>query len=181
MRNWWQSTALLSPPSVLAGLAFQGLYKADERFGPGIETYPDGCQDVGLWFREHLIKLCTEIPCSFSISCYPEFEGFLTHSPVKISLSEEETMHWDLHEEQDPFFYDYKQLLLNDDLNLSPEVYLYSTDNTHMPITRSFRRELDSRIFLNDIPPFVDDGEPWFIKNETPLMVKMQKHAYKFR
>ncbi|XP_045431709.1 ankyrin repeat and MYND domain-containing protein 1 [Pipistrellus kuhlii] len=160
---------------------FQGLYKADERFGPGIETYPDGCQDVGLWFREHLIKLCTEIPCSFSISCYPEFEGFLTHSPVKISLSEEETMHWDLHEEQDPFFYDYKQLLLNDDLSLSPEVYLYSTDNTHMPITRSFRRELDSRIFLNDIPPFVDDGEPWFIKNETPLMVKMQKHAYKFR
>nr|KAF6336104.1 ankyrin repeat and MYND domain containing 1 [Myotis myotis] len=160
---------------------FQGLYKADERFGPGIETYPDGSQEVGLWFREHLIKLCTEIPCSVSISSYPEFEGFLTHSPARISLSEEETMHWDLQEEQDPFFYDYKQFLLNDDLTLSPDVYLYSTDNTHMPITRSFRRDLDSRIFLHDIPPFVEDGEPWFIKNETPLMVKIQKHTYKFR
>ncbi|EPQ02403.1 Ankyrin repeat and MYND domain-containing protein 1 [Myotis brandtii] len=160
---------------------FQGLYKADERFGPGIETYPDGSQEVGLWFREHLIKLCTEIPCSVSISSYPEFEGFLTHSPARISLSEEETMHWDLQEERDPFFYDYKQFLLNDDLTLPPDVYLYSTDNTHMPITRSFRRDLDSRIFLHDIPPFVEDGEPWFIKNETPLMVKIQKHAYKFR
>lgn len=160
---------------------FQGLYKADERFGPGIETYPDGSQEVGLWFREHLIKLCTEIPCSVSLSSYPEFEGFLTHSPARISLSEEETMHWDLQEERDPFFYDYKQFLLKDDLTLSPDMYLYSTDNTHMPITRSFRRDLDSRIFLHDIPPFVEDGEPWFIKNETPLMVKIQKHTYKFR
>ncbi|XP_023599134.1 ankyrin repeat and MYND domain-containing protein 1 [Myotis lucifugus] len=160
---------------------FQGLYKADERFGPGIETYPDGSQEVGLWFREHLIKLCTEIPCSVSISSYPEFQGFLTHSPARISLSEEETMHWDLQEERDPFFYNYKQFLLNDDLTLPPDVYLYSTDNTHMPITRSFRRDLDSRIFLHDIPPFVEDGEPWFIKNETPLMVKIQKHTYKFR
>ncbi|XP_070278639.1 ankyrin repeat and MYND domain-containing protein 1 isoform X2 [Myotis yumanensis] len=160
---------------------FQGLYKADERFGPGIETYPDGSQEVGLWFREHLIKLCTEIPCSVSISSYPEFQGFLTHSPARISLSEEETMHWDLQQERDPFFYDYKQFLLNDDLTLPPDVYLYSTDNTHMPITRSFRRDLDSRIFLHDIPPFVEDGEPWFIKNETPLMVKIQKHTYKFR
>ncbi|XP_016059122.1 PREDICTED: ankyrin repeat and MYND domain-containing protein 1 [Miniopterus natalensis] len=160
---------------------FQGLYKADERFGPGVETYPDGCQDVGLWFREHLVKLCTEIPSGFSMRSYPEFAGFLRHCPARVSLSEEETMQWDLQEERDPFFYDYKRFLLNDDLILPPDLYIYSTDNTHMPITRSFRRDLDSRLFLHDIPPFVEDGEPWFIKNETPLMVKIQKQAYKFR
>ncbi|XP_027444790.2 ankyrin repeat and MYND domain-containing protein 1 isoform X6 [Zalophus californianus] len=160
---------------------FQGLYKANERFGPGIETYPDGSQDVGLWFREHLIKLCTEVPSSFSIHDYPEYSGFLTHSPARISLLGEEKMEWDLHEERDPFFYDYKRFLLNDDLTLPPEMHIYSTDNSHLPMTCSFRKELDALIFLNDIPPFVEDGEPWFIKNETPLMVKIQKQAYKYR
>ncbi|XP_040492267.1 ankyrin repeat and MYND domain-containing protein 1 [Ursus maritimus] len=160
---------------------FQGLYKADQRFGPGIETYPDGSQDVGLWFREHLIKLCTEVPSGFSIHNYPEYSGFLTRSPVRISLSGDEKMEWDLNKEQDPFFYDYKRFLLDDDLTLPPQMYIYSTDNSHLPMTCSFRKELDARIFLNDIPPFVEDGEPWFIKNETPLMVKIQKQTYKYR
>ncbi|XP_045874138.1 ankyrin repeat and MYND domain-containing protein 1 [Meles meles] len=160
---------------------FQGLYKADQRFGPGIETYPDGSQDVGLWFRGQLIKLCTEVPGSFSIHNYPEYSGFLTHAPARLSLSGEEKTEWGLLEEHDPFFYDYKRFLLNDDLTLPPEMYIYSTDNSHLPMTASFRKELDAQIFLNDIPPFVEDGEPWFIKNETPLMVKIQKQAYKYR
>lgn len=165
-----------------AGPCSQGLYKADERFGPGIETYPDGSQDVGLWFREHLVKLCTEIPSGFSVRRrYPEFAGFLARTPARISLSDEEAMRWDLDEDQDPFFYDYKRFLLDDDLTLPLEVYIYSTDSTHLPMTRSFRRDLDTRAFLHDIPPFVEDGEPWFVKNETPLMVKIQKQAYKFR
>ncbi|CAI9152664.1 unnamed protein product [Rangifer tarandus platyrhynchus] len=160
---------------------FQGLYKADERFGPGVETYRDGSQDVGLWFRDHLIKLCVEIPGSLSIHSYPEFSGFLTHTPAKLTLADEEKMDWGLEEGRDPFFYNYKRFLLNDDLTLPPEIYIYSTDNSHLPMTSSFRKDLDARIFLNDIPPFVDDGEPWFIRNETPLMVRIQKQAYKFR
>nr|XP_045002813.1 ankyrin repeat and MYND domain-containing protein 1 isoform X3 [Jaculus jaculus]XP_045002814.1 ankyrin repeat and MYND domain-containing protein 1 isoform X3 [Jaculus jaculus]XP_045002815.1 ankyrin repeat and MYND domain-containing protein 1 isoform X3 [Jaculus jaculus] len=160
---------------------FQGLYKAGERFGPGIETYPDGSQDVGLWFRQHLIKLGTETPNSFSLVNYPEFSAFLTHSRERISLSDEENVQWGPPEGQDPFFYEYKRFLLHDDLTLPPDMYIYSTDNTHLPMTGSLRRELDARIFVNDIPPFVDDGDPWFITNETPLLVKIQKHTYKFR
>ncbi|XP_074220750.1 ankyrin repeat and MYND domain-containing protein 1 isoform X3 [Camelus bactrianus] len=160
---------------------FQGLYKADERFGPGIETYPDGSQDVGLWFRAHLVKLCEPAPGGFSIRSYPEFSGFLSHTPARISLADEEKMEWPLQEGQDPFFYDYKRFLLNDSLMLPPEMHVYSTDSGHLPMTSSFRKDLDARIFLNDVPPFVEDGEPWFIKNETPLMVKIQKQAYRFR
>lgn len=160
---------------------FQGLYKADRRFGPGIETYPDGSQDVGLWFREHLIKLCTEVPGSFSMSNFPEFSGFLTRCPARISLSDEEKMEWALHEEQDPFFYDYKQFLLNDDVTLPPEMYIYSTDSSHLPMTRSFCEDLDARVFLDDTPPLAEDGQPWLIQNETPLMVRIQKQTYKFR
>uniref|UniRef100_A0A2K6N3Q4 Ankyrin repeat and MYND domain containing 1 n=1 Tax=Rhinopithecus bieti TaxID=61621 RepID=A0A2K6N3Q4_RHIBE len=160
---------------------FQGLYKADQRFGPGVETYPDGSQDVGLWFREQLIKLCTQIPSGFSLLSYPEFSDFLTYSPARISLSEEEKTEWGLQEEQDPFFYEYKRFLLNDNLMLPPETYVYSTDCDHLPMTSSFRKELDTCIFLNEIPLFVDDGEPWFIINETPLLIKIQKQTYKFR
>nr|XP_036865499.1 ankyrin repeat and MYND domain-containing protein 1 isoform X1 [Manis javanica] len=160
---------------------FQGLYKADRRFGPGIETYPDGSQDVGLWFREHLIKLCTEVPGSFSMSNFPEFSGFLMRCPARISLSDEEKMEWDLHEEQDPFFYDYKRFLLNDDLTLPPEIYVYSTDSGHLPMTCSFREDLDARVFLDDTPPLAEDRQPWLIQNETPLMVRIQKQTYKFR
>ncbi|XP_069459098.1 ankyrin repeat and MYND domain-containing protein 1 isoform X14 [Ovis canadensis] len=160
---------------------FQGLYKADERFGPGVETYRDGSQDVGLWFRDHLLKLCVEIPNSLSIHSYPEFSGYLTHTPSTVTLADEEKMDWGLEEGQDPFFYSYKRFLLNDDLTLPPEICIYSTDNSHLPMTSSFRKDLDARIFPNDIPPFIDDGEPWFIRNETPLMVRIQKQAYKFR
>ncbi|XP_037588103.1 ankyrin repeat and MYND domain-containing protein 1 isoform X5 [Cebus imitator] len=158
-----------------------GLYKADQRFGPGVETYPDGSQDVGLWFRGHLIKLCTQSPGGFSLLSYPEFSSFLTHSPARVSLSEEEEAEQGLQEGQDPFFYEYKRLLLHDNLTLPPEMYVYSTDSEHLPMTSSLRQELDARIFLSDIPPFVEDGEPWFITNETPLLVKIQKQTYKFR
>ncbi|XP_028746466.1 ankyrin repeat and MYND domain-containing protein 1 isoform X1 [Peromyscus leucopus] len=160
---------------------FQGLYKEDLRFGPGIETYPDGSQDVGLWFREHLLKLGTEVPNSFSLLNYPEFLDFLTSSRGRISLSDEEKAEWSLPEEQDPFFYEYKRFLLNDDLTLPPEMHVYSTDNDHLPMTGSLRRELDDRIFMNEIPPFIEDEEPWLITNETPLLVKIQKQTYKFR
>ncbi|XP_040608940.1 ankyrin repeat and MYND domain-containing protein 1 isoform X3 [Mesocricetus auratus] len=160
---------------------FQGLYKDDQRFGPGIETYPDGSQDVGLWFREHLLKLGTEVPGSFSLLNYPEFLDFLTSSKERISLSDEEKVEWGLPEEQDPFFYEYKRFLLNDDLTLPPEMHVYSTDNNHLPMTGTLRRELDDCIFMNEIPPFIEDEEPWIITNETPLLVKIQKQTYKFR
>ncbi|XP_010604904.1 ankyrin repeat and MYND domain-containing protein 1 isoform X3 [Fukomys damarensis] len=160
---------------------FQGLYKADIRFGPGIETYPDGSQDVGLWFREHLVKLATKTACSFSVLSYPEFSAFLTCSQERISLSDEERVEWGPPEGQDPFFYEYKRFLLKDNLTLPPELQVYSTDHCHLPMTASFRRELDAQIFMDDLPPCVDEGEPWFIRNETPLLVKIQKQAYRFR
>lgn len=161
--------------------SLQGLYKTDERFGPGVETYPDGSQDVGLWFRDQLMKLCTEVSSGFSLLDFPEFSAFLGHSRERIRLSEEEKVEGGLPEEQDPFFYEYKRFLLDDDLTLPPETHVYSTDSRHLPLTASLRRELDARVFAGEIPPFIEDGEPWFITNPTPLLVKMQTQTYKFR
>ncbi|XP_075386234.1 ankyrin repeat and MYND domain-containing protein 1 [Tenrec ecaudatus] len=160
---------------------FQGLYKADHRFGPGVETYPDGSQDVGLWAHEHLIKLCFQMPGSFSLLSFPELAHCLQNASSRLSLSEEEVMEWGLDECQDPFFYEYKKFLLNDDIVLPPDMPTYSTDNGHLPMTSSLRKDLEAQLFVDDIPPFVEDGEPWLITNETPLMVRIQKQAYRFR
>ncbi|XP_072496429.1 ankyrin repeat and MYND domain-containing protein 1 isoform X3 [Notamacropus eugenii] len=165
----------------LKNRVFQGLYKADERFGPGIESYAEGCQDVGWWFREHIIKLCIEVPGTFTILDYPEYIPFLGFNSAKVCLSEKDLAMWDLNEEEDPFFYDYKRLLLDDNLILPPEMYVYSTDNEHLPMTTSSKKDFDSYFLVPKFPIFDDEDESWFIINQTPLMLKIQKHACRFR
>ncbi|XP_028935136.1 ankyrin repeat and MYND domain-containing protein 1 isoform X2 [Ornithorhynchus anatinus] len=159
---------------------FKGLYKADERFGPGVETYPDDREDVGLWFRNHLIKLCTEIPDHFSILDYPEYTDFLEDDSIKVTRFEKEFSKWELNEEKDPFWYNYKQLLLDDNFTFPKEISFYSTDNDNLPMTCSFRKDLDSHFFVNENDTYDEEEEARLI-NRTPLMVKMQKHIYKFR
>ncbi|XP_042194920.1 ankyrin repeat and MYND domain-containing protein 1 isoform X3 [Callorhinchus milii] len=72
------------------GSVFQGLYKSDERFGPGVLTYPNGHQDVGLWYRDHLIKLCTALPRKFTMKNHPYYHPIIKKNTLVINPSEEE-------------------------------------------------------------------------------------------
>ena len=61
-------------------LSLQGLYKDNEREGPGTLIYPDKHQDVGLWRRESLVRLCNSVPGMFTLKDHPEFD----YDPVKV-------------------------------------------------------------------------------------------------
>ncbi|KFQ68656.1 Ankyrin repeat and MYND domain-containing protein 1, partial [Phaethon lepturus] len=151
------------------GRKFQGLYKCDVRFGPGIESYPDGCQDIGLWLRDHLIKLCTEVPGYFSLLDYPAHYRYIDDNSQKKYISVEE----------DPFLHSYKHLPF-DDKDIFPEgVFAYSCYTDHLTLTRSFLEECDAWYFQNT--PKLPEEDPWPVTNVTPLLVKMQMHVYKHR
>ncbi|KAF5302572.1 hypothetical protein FQA39_LY10190 [Lamprigera yunnana] len=40
---------------------FEGLFKENLRFGPGVFTYSDGCEDVGFWYGKNLLRLCVVV------------------------------------------------------------------------------------------------------------------------
>ncbi|KAM6296911.1 LOW QUALITY PROTEIN: ankyrin repeat and MYND domain-containing protein 1-like [Aegotheles albertisi] len=151
------------------GRKFQGLCKCDQRFGPRIVSHPDGCQDVGLWLRDHLIKLCTEVPGSFSLLDYPAHCRYIADSFQKKCISVE----------KNPFLRSYKHLPFEDE-DIFPEGVLACSRNMeHLTLTHSFLAECDARYFQNS--PKLSEDDPWPVANVTPLLVRMQMHVYKHR
>ncbi|XP_050536364.1 uncharacterized protein LOC126902801 [Daktulosphaira vitifoliae] len=51
------------------GLIFEGLYKNNKRFGPGVMTHTNQNQDVGFWFSHRLLRLISD----FTSNIVPSF------------------------------------------------------------------------------------------------------------
>ena len=47
---------------------FQGVYRDNERDGPGILNYADGRCDVGLWKRNRLVRICSAVDSPSALS-----------------------------------------------------------------------------------------------------------------
>uniref|UniRef100_H2ZD10 MYND-type domain-containing protein n=1 Tax=Ciona savignyi TaxID=51511 RepID=H2ZD10_CIOSA len=73
----------------------EGLYKANERFGPGVLTYAGHgqckVQDIGWWCRDKLIRLCTRVEGAFSMHDHKEYKYFEEETHHQIDLSENES------------------------------------------------------------------------------------------
>ncbi|XP_066503535.1 ankyrin repeat and MYND domain-containing protein 1 [Hoplias malabaricus] len=139
------------------GTTFQGLYRSDERFGPGVMTYADGRQDVGLWWKQWLLRLCSKVGGAFTIQGTPEYASLL---PKQEQLAQTPAEGFSPASWIDTSLLDDPSLLGYDHFILPPDIHRYSTDSDHLPITRSLRRELDLLFFgRSDIitPSFSDD------------------------
>lgn len=51
-------------------------------------SYPDGCQDVGLWLGERLLKLCTSVEEGFSLKNFPEYAAYIDTAATTDSLTQ---------------------------------------------------------------------------------------------
>lgn len=58
---------------------FQGLFKRNQRYGPGVYTYENGQQDVGLWDNYAIIRLCRLVN-----SCWIPHLGYSESGKIKL-------------------------------------------------------------------------------------------------
>ncbi|XP_036374106.1 ankyrin repeat and MYND domain-containing protein 1 [Megalops cyprinoides] len=149
------------------GTVFQGLYRADERFGPGVATYPDGRQDVGLWHRERLWKLCTRVGGAFSLSAVPGYAAWVTPGRKAGSGGP-----------ADPSVLPHRERPEAAPFVLPPGMETYSTDSDHLPLPHCTRKELDQHFFQGrGCDPDVDPP----VSGCLPLQRRMQAHIHRHR
>uniref|UniRef100_A0A3P8T7D4 MYND-type domain-containing protein n=1 Tax=Amphiprion percula TaxID=161767 RepID=A0A3P8T7D4_AMPPE len=135
------------------GYGQQGLYRTDQRFGPGVVSYPDGQQDVGLWLGEHLLRFCTPVEEGFSLKNFPEYR-VATKTPICNS-----------HLQPD------RGLLANENAILPSGMESYSTDGDHLPLPPGRRRELDQHFYGELWEP---DAHPYQGYERDPLSTFLQ-------
>uniref|UniRef100_A0A3B5A357 MYND-type domain-containing protein n=1 Tax=Stegastes partitus TaxID=144197 RepID=A0A3B5A357_9TELE len=158
-------------------LSSQGLYHNDQRFGPGVVSYSDGRQDVGLWLGGRLLRFCTPLEEGFSLKNFPEYAACMDSSVTADPLTQ---VHLPL---LPPQVNVDKDLLANENAILPPGIESYSTDGDHLPLPPGRRRELD-QLFYGELwepdahPHQGCERDPL---STLPLQARMQAHIHKHR
>ncbi|XP_039902407.1 ankyrin repeat and MYND domain-containing protein 1 isoform X4 [Simochromis diagramma] len=165
------------------GAVFQGLYHMDQRFGPGVLKYPDGREDVGLWLKDHLLRLCTPLEEGFSLKNFPEYSAYMDPSvtaksptqSISGSLQQQKRTHSEGDEDRD--------VLLDEIFIYPPGMESYSTDGDHLPLPPGRRTELD-RHFYGEL--WEPDAHPYqgYARDPLstmPLQTRLQAHIHNHR
>ncbi|KAA0712121.1 MYND domain-containing protein 1 Testis-specific ankyrin-like protein 1 Zinc finger [Triplophysa tibetana] len=120
-------------------------------------TYPDGRQDVGLWHRTRLLRLCTSLEGGFTLRGIPEHMARLPKKqllvPPHLLTMDDDTGSALDHapsEEEDRFI-------------RPPDLEQYTTDSDHLPVPRGLRRDLDLHFFGRS------DISTWQTIDDMPL------------
>lgn len=156
------------------------MYKEDEREGPGVMTYADGSQDVGLWHGEKLVKICSAIPEAFTMLNHPEFD-FNPDEHVLYILDDENTEK--ILQQTDilsPLPDDENNNIENDFENVTEKVsniFSISLD----PRSLAVNKELFDKEFFQRSGADKKDSEKILVRNKTPSMIEMEKHVHKHR
>lgn len=169
------------------GDIFEGLYKKDERCGPGIVTYKDtNKQDIGMWHKEKLIRLCSEVEDLFTIRDHPEYLYFPVEHFSQMMLRDDDKSDSaeNLAAERILRFGGKNlQAALYEDENFLPDgIEQYCRDFEHLPVTSNFREALEKSFFKEDYDLVKSDADSFLLaKNNTPLLMDIQCQIYKHR
>ncbi|TSK53751.1 Ankyrin repeat and MYND domain-containing protein 1 [Bagarius yarrelli] len=159
------------------GTIFKGLYHANERLGPGVMTYPDDHQDVGMWYRQWLLRFCTSVKGAFTLKDFPEHMSRLPQQFRKQIQSPPSLIMGSCIKRfltSDTYLGD-ASCVENEKFILPPGIERYSTDSDHLPVPQGFRQELNLHFFERD-----NISKPLF-SNEVPLVQRMEAHIQTHR
>lgn len=152
-------------------MLFQGLYKEDEREGPGVLTYPDGKQDVGLWKGERLLKLCTANAEAFTMDNHKELD-FNPQEHIMYLNNEDSP-----EEEDDNASVDILDHVPESEItDRVTDLYSDSLDPRSLAINRE---EFDKEFFRHIGQEKNDKNEKVLAWNRTPSIINLQKHVLK--
>ncbi|XP_036067640.1 ankyrin repeat and MYND domain-containing protein 1 [Oryzias melastigma] len=161
-----------------------GLYHTDQRFGPGVLTYPDGQQDVGLWLGKQLFRFCTSVGSVFSLSDFPEHAAYMDPAIINAGYHTK------------PPFCDYQtkaktdiKAVIHEDLFsdesfiLPPGIECYFIDEDLLPLPPCQRRELDQHFFgeLWESEAHPDQSYERDSLSPLSLQARMIAHTHKHR
>lgn len=141
--------------------------------GPGVMTYADNTQDVGLWFKEKLVKICTPINGAFTIQDHKQFVFSPEEHVLYINMTAEKKKPESQEKVLSPDIFDY--LPENQGTDKVTDLYNETLDPGSLAINRSeFNRE-----FFRDQDGEKSDGDEKVPAiNRTPGMIDIQRHVY---
>lgn len=163
------------------GDVFEGLYGKDERCGPGVMTYHNSNkQDIGLWYRGKIVRLCSLAGDIFSIKDHPEYKYFPNEHLSKIPLEEENLADKEIEIRCSSSLL--HTAFIPEDSFLPEGIEHYSKDFEHLPMTTKHKETLDRAFFKDSYDLVKSDQDAILIaKNNTPFLMDVQRQIYKHR
>ncbi|KAG7268171.1 LOW QUALITY PROTEIN: hypothetical protein CRUP_025415 [Coryphaenoides rupestris] len=153
------------------GECYVGSFHRDYRHGDGAYCWPSGHRvctmltrslarvssltlmvDVGLWYRDHLARLCTTLEGGFSLSSLPEYAAYMVPS----AATGIDPLMPTVQRESDPLWNPYPDMLSEESFTRPAGLEFYSTDGDHLPLPPGFRQELDRCFFRELWEPELD-------------------------
>lgn len=136
-------------------------------------TYPDGRQDVGLWHRQKLARLCAPSPGAFTLANHPDLDWFPEEHEIYLTttpLANRNDLINDV--ANPPELFDYPP-----SVNISRQTPDIFSDTLNFHSTA-----VDVKIFEEEFFKIceTEKGESVKAWNNTPSMVAMQRHILRY-
>lgn len=171
------------------GDKFEGLYRMDERFGPGVLTYknPTKGQEVGLWHRNKLLKLCISASHIFTMANHPEYQYYPEEHKTKMyfTTNDDSELHKVFARESPSYTFlseDFKNSLFAENTALPVGLENYSNNFEQLPLTYKHKDDFDKSYFdLHYDQMKSASNIELTAMNNTPLLIEIEKHVRNFR